>query len=44
MIEVDARVFRRGLRLVSGWKAFGDAENTDAISVPRHFLSHINDI
>ena len=29
--------FRRGLRLVSGWKAFGDAENTDAESGSRRF-------
>ena len=31
--------FRRGLRLVSGWKAFGDAENTDAESDSRRFYA-----
>ena len=43
MIKVDARVLARADTL-SGRTAFGDAENTDAISVPRHFLSNINDI
>ena len=38
MIEVDAHARWRELILVSGWKAFGDAENTDAESGSRHFF------
>lgn len=33
--------FRRGLRLVSGWKAFGDAENTDTQIQARTFFMSI---
>lgn len=38
MIEVDAHARWRELILVSGRKAFGDASETDAESVSRHFF------
>ena len=38
MIEVDAHVRWRELILVFGRKAFGDASETDAESVSRHFF------
>ena len=38
MIEVDAHARWRELILVFGRKAFGDASETDAESVSRHFF------